>query len=225
MISRTDSNSQIYATDFENTAGVASAVTSTSSATGEQGAEGASLLPEPSTQFVHGGDMLTDLVMLMTLASQNDRDSARKAERAEDMIRTQQEALKVHEMHEQAGDIRAAAWASGLADIGSGVCQIGAGTLDAKACRLDWNDASKAMDKGFSAAGTLVSGQFKAAERLDQADAEEAGAGADRAGRGAKEANEAVESARELMKKVISFYGQMLEAQTAALNAAASWRA
>jgi len=61
-------------------------------------------------------------------------------------------------------------------------------------------------------------------EKLDNADAENAGFNADRAGRGSKEAADDIDDARELLKKVVSFYDQMLQAQSAALNAAASFR-
>jgi hypothetical protein len=185
----------------------------------------AATLPEPLRSLASGGDLLTELTVLLTLASRSDRDAARKAERAEDMLRTQQEYSKVRQMHEQAADIRAQGWAEGLADIGQGVCQIGAGTITARPGKLDWNDASLAMNKGFAAAGSTVSGQYKALEKLAQAAAEEAGANADRAGRGSKQASEDVENARDMLKKIASFYEQMQKAQSASLNAAANWRA
>lgn len=185
----------------------------------------ASVLPEPMNASLGGSDMLFELVALMTRASQSDRNQARQSERMEDMVRTQEEAKKVQEMHDQADSIRDSAWASGLASIGSGACQIGIGTIDAHACKLDWNDGFKALDKGFEGAGKLVSGQFDAQQRLEQANAEADGANADRAGRGSQEAADDVQAARDLLKKIESFYEQMLQAQSGALNAAASMRA
>ena len=196
-----------------------------SAATGGQIDDGRATLPQPLQSLASGGDLLTELTLLLTLASQNDRDAARRAGRALDVLRTQQEHLKVERMREQADDIRAQGWAEGLANIGQGICQIGAGTINAEAGKLDWNDMSLAVSKGFAAAGAAVSGEYKANEKLAQAAAEEAGANADRAGRGSKEVSDDVENARELMKKIASFYGQMLEAQSASLSAAANWRA
>jgi hypothetical protein len=171
-----------------------------------------------------GGDMLAELVALLTLASRSDRDAARQAARAEDVIRTQQEQQKVAKMHEQAGDIRAAAWASGLAEIGQGACEVGGAFSVQAEGKFDWSDGFKAANTGFKAGGELVRGQYNAMEKLDAADAEDAGSSADRAGRGCKEAADDVDNARELLKKVASFYEQMLQAQSAALNAAANWR-
>jgi len=198
----------------------ASGATQTSLPTGAQ----VPVLPDPVLQMASGGDLLAELVALLTLASRSDRDAARQAERAEDMARTQEEQQKVAKMHEQADDIRAGAWASGLAEIGQGVCEIG-GAFSAQAeGKFDWNDGFKAASTGFKAGGGLARGQYNAMEKLDAADAEDAGASADRAGRGSKEAADDLVNARELLKKVASFYEQMLQAQSGALNAAASWR-
>jgi hypothetical protein len=183
------------------------------------------LLPDPVQQMAGSGDMLAELVALLTLASRSDRDAARKAERAEDMIRTQQEQQKVAKMHEQADDIRGAAWATGLAEIGQGACELGATLSTQVNGKFDWNDGFKFGRPAFKGGGDLVAGQYKAMEKLDAADAEEANASADRAGRGAKEASEDVDSARDSLKKITSFYEQMLQAQTGALNAAANRRA
>jgi hypothetical protein len=182
-------------------------------------------LPEPLQSLANGGDLLAELTSLLTLASQNDRELARKAERVEDMVRTQQEHLKVQHMHQQADDIRLGAWAEGLAEIGQGICQVGAGTIKCRPGELDWNDMSLAVNKGFAAGGTTVSGHYKASEKLAQADAEEAGANADRAGRGSKEAAEDVQNAHDMLKRIASFYEQMLQAQSASMGAAANWRA
>ncbi len=182
------------------------------------------VLPDPVLQMASGGDLLAELVELLTLASRSDRDAARQAERAEDMVRTQEEQLKIAKMHEQADDIRSGAWASGLAQIGQGACQVGAAFSSQVDCKFDWNDGFNSANTAFKAGGDLASGQYRAMEKLDAADAEGAGASADQAGRGWKEAAEDVDSARELLKKVASFYDQMLQAQSAALNAAANWR-
>ncbi|HYQ05100.1 MAG TPA: hypothetical protein VER96_40770 [Polyangiaceae bacterium] len=183
------------------------------------------MLPDPVQRLASSGDMVAELVALLTLASRSDRDAARKAERAEDMIRTQQEQQKVAKMHEQADDIRGAAWASGLAEIGQGACEVGVAFTRPVDGKFDWNDGFKAGDPAFKAGGELVSGQFKASEKLDSADAEEADAHANRAGRAAKEASDDVDRAREALKKISSFYEQMLQAQTGTVNAALNWRA
>jgi hypothetical protein len=226
MTLRIESNIQSHDPEAVEPAGVSTSARGAGAAT-EAGLHhyGVATLPEPLRSFASGGDLLTELTVLLTLASRSDRDAARKAERAEDMLRTQQEHSKVRQMHEQAADIRAQGWAQGLADIGQGVCQIGAGTITARPGKLDWNDASLALNKGFAAAGGAVSGQYKAMEKLAQAAAEEAGANADRAGRGSKQASEDVENARDTLKKIASFYEQMLQAQSASLNAAANFRA
>jgi hypothetical protein len=185
---------------------------------------GVPVLPDPVLQMASSGDMLAELVALLTLASRSDRDAARQAARAEDKVRTQQEHQKVAKMHEQADDIRAAAWASGLAEIGQGVCEVGGAFSVQAEGRFDWNDGFKGANTGFKAGGELVRGQYNAMEKLDAADAEDAAASADRAGRGSKEAADDADNARELLKKVASFYEQMLQAQSAALNAAANFR-
>ena len=182
------------------------------------------VLPDPVLQMASGGDMLAELVALLTLASRSDRDAARQAERAEDMVRMQEEQQKVAKMHEQADDIRAGAWASGLAEIGQGACEVGGAYSVQVDSQFDWNDGFKAANTAFKAGGELARGQYNAMEKLDAADAEDAGASADRAGRGSKEAADDVDNAREALKKVASFYEQMLQAQSATLNAAANWR-
>ncbi|HKO52314.1 MAG TPA: hypothetical protein VJV79_31615 [Polyangiaceae bacterium] len=187
--------------------------------------QGRLALPRPLPSISSGGDLLAELTVLLTLASQSDRDAARQAQRAEDMLRTQQEDLKVQKLHEQADYIRAQGWAEGLSEIGQGICQVGAGTTTCVRGKLDWNDLSLAMSKSFAGAGAAVAGQYGALEKLAQADAEEAGANADRAGRGSKEASDEVANARDMLKKIASFYEQMLQAQSAAMNAAANWRA
>jgi len=68
-----------------------------------------SVLPDPVQRMASGGDMLAELVALLSLASRSDRDAARKAQRAEDLVRTQAEQEKVSKMHEEADDIRSAA--------------------------------------------------------------------------------------------------------------------
>jgi len=223
MTVRVDGHTQGYGAEGVE-ASSASAAATGATTTASMPADGMLTLPDPLPSLGSGGDLLAELTALLTLASRSDRDAARASERAEDMLRTQQEDLKVQQMHEQADDIRAGAWAEGLSEIGQGVCQIGAGTFECKSGKLDWNDMSLAMNKGFAAAGTTVSGQYQAMEKLSQADAEEAGASADRAGRGAKEASEDVQNARDMLKKIASFYEQMLQAQSASLNAAANWR-
>jgi hypothetical protein len=140
------------------------------------------------------------------------------------VARTQAEQQKIAKMHEEADDIRSGAWASGLAEIGQGLCEVGGAFSTQVACKFDCNDAFKATSMGFKAGGEFASSQYKAMEKLDASDAENAGFNADRAGRGSKEAADDVDNARELLKKVASFYEQMLQAQSAALNAAASWR-
>jgi len=225
MTVRIDGNNQSYGAEGVDLGSVSGAATEATARSTATTTDGTLTLPDPLQSFGSGGDLLAELTALLTLASRSDRDAARASERAEDMLRTQQERLKVQEMHEQADDIRAAAWAEGLSEIGQGVCQMGAGTFECKSGKLDWNDMSLAMNKGFAAAGTTISGQYKAMEKLSQADAEEAGASADRAGRGAKEANAEVQDARDMLKKIASFYEQMLQAQSASLNAAANFRA
>jgi hypothetical protein len=224
MTLRIETNIQSYGAEGVDPASVSTSAGAAAARAGVSN-DAASALPEPLQSLASGGDLLAELTVLLTLASQSERDAARKAERAADVLRTQQEHLKVQQMHEQADDIRAQGWAEGLADIGQGVCQIGAGTITSKLGKLDWNDVSLAMNKGFAAAGSMVSGQYKAMEKLAQADAEEAGANADRAGRASKEASGDVENARDMLKKIASFYEQMLQAQSASMNAAANLRA
>jgi len=226
MTLRIDNYNQGFGADGVESGSIgASAAAATTAGSAQMGANEAGRLPEPLESFASGGDLVTELTALLTLASQNDRDVARQAQRAEDMLRTQQEHLKVQKMHEQADAIRAQGWSEGLAEIGQGACQVTAGLTVDKSRQLDWHDVSLAMDKGFSGAGALVSGQYKASERLAQADAEEAGANADRAGRGSKEAADDVDGARDMLKKIASFYEQMQEAQSASMNAAANFRA
>jgi len=204
----------------------ASTTTAASTTPPNAGVSAASVLPDPTLEMCNSsGDLLAELVTLLTLASRSDRDAARTMERLEDITRTQEEQKKVEAMHAQADDIRAAAWASGIADIGQGICQVGGSLSTQVDCKFDWNDAFKSSSLGFKAGGEIFEGFYKAQEKLDAADAEVAGANADRAGRGSKEANEDVAAAREMLKKVVSFYEQMLQAQSAALNAAANWRA
>jgi hypothetical protein len=212
-------------TPADTTALVDVAASGTSSAqAGQLTAAANSILPDPVQQMASSGDMLAALVALMTLASRSDRDAARQAERAEDAARTQAERQKVAKMHDEADDIRAGAWASGLAEVGEGICEVGGALSTQVENKFDVSDGFRATSMGFKAGGELASGQFKATEKLDAADAESAGFSADRAGRGSKEAQDDVSDARELLKKVASFYEQMLQAQSAALNAAASWR-
>lgn len=226
MTLRIDGNTQVYDAQRAEPGGASTSVAGATALTLDAKSDGGSVaLPEPLRSLASGGDLIAELTALLTLASRSDRDAARKAERAEDMLRTQQEHLKVQHMHEQADDIRAQGWAEGLSEVGQGVCQIGAGTIECVPGKLDWNDVSLAMSKGFAGAGSTVSGQYKAMEKLAQADAEEAGGNADRAGRGSKEASEDVENARDMLKKIASFYEQMLQAQGASMNAAANWRA
>jgi len=226
MTLRVDSNTQIDGAQGAGHGEGATPVTGGAALSVDVQSEGGLVaLPEPLITLASGGDLIAELTALLTLASRSDRDAARKAERAEDMLRTQEEHLKVQHLHEQADNIRAQGWAEGLSEIGQGFCQIGAGTFECVPGKLDWNDVSLAMNKGFAAAGSTVTAQFKAMEKLDQADAEEAGGNADRAGRGAKEASEDVENARGMLKKIASFYEQMLQAQSASMNAAANWRA
>ena len=221
MISRTDNNSQVYNTEPVETL---NATSGASTAQAIQADGSAPILPDPVQQMASGGDLLAELEALLTLASRSDRDAARKGQRAEDMVRNQKEQQKVDKMHEQANDILGSAWASGLADIGQGACAVGGSLTKEVACKFDWNDAFQVTGIGFKASGEIAEGQFKAAEKLDAAGAEEAGAGAERAGRGAKEADEDVQNARELLKKVASFYEQMLQLRSATLNAAANMR-
>jgi len=202
--------------------GVMAGTTSTQAA--RASGEAPPILPDPVQQMASSGDILAELVALLTLASRSDRDAARKAERAEDLVRTQQEQQKVAKMHEQADDIRSAGWAAGLADIGQGACDFGAVFSAQVDGKFDRNDGFKIGNTACKTGGELVGSQFKAMEKSDAADAEEAGASADRAGRGAKEANEDVRDARDALKKITSFYEQMLQGQTATLNAAASLR-
>jgi hypothetical protein len=221
MTFRINSNSLV---DPMGAAEAAIPASTTSSSQTTQASDLASVLPDPVAQMASGGDMLAELVALLTLASRSDRDSARQAERAEDKARTQAEQQQVAKMHEEADDIRAGAWAAGLAEIGQGACEVGGAFSTPIASKFDWNDGFKAASIGFKAGGELAGGQYKAMEKLDAADAEQAGASADRAGRGSKEAGEDVDNARELLKKVASFYEQMLQAKSATLNAAANWR-
>lgn len=192
---------------------------------GTTAVEPSSVLPDPLPPSMGGDDMLYQLVALMTRASQSDRSEARAIQTLDDVTRNRDEADKVQEMRDQADAIRNSAWASGLASIGSGACQIGIGTIGANSCKLDWNDGFKMLDKGFEGAGKLIAGQFDAQQKLDQANAETDGANADRAGRGSQEASDDVQAARDLLKKIESFYEQMLQAQSGALNASASMRA
>ena len=221
MTFRINNNSLLDPTDAAEAAIMASTPASSQSA---RASDQPSVLPDAVGQMACGGDMLAELVALLTLASRSDRDSARQAERAEDMARTQAEQQKVAKMREEADDIRAGAWAAGLADVGQGACEVGGAFSTQLASKFDWNDGFKAASIGFKAGGELAGGQYKAMEKLDAADAEQAGASADRAGRGSKEAAEDVDNARESLKKVAAFYEQMLQAQSATLNAAANWR-
>ena len=215
-------------TPVDATAGAAATIsTSAAASTHATQASGGplSVLPDPVQQMASGGDMLAELVALLTLASRSDRNAARQAQRLEDMSRTRAEQQKVAKMHEQADDIRSGAWASGLADIAQGACEVGSAFSTQVAGEFDWSEGFKAGSIGCKASGEFAAGQYKAMEKLDAADAEDAGATADRAGRGSKQASDDVDNARELLKKVASFYEQMLQAQSASLNAAANWRA
>jgi hypothetical protein len=226
MTLRIESNTQANGAGGVDPAGAStSARDATSASSAGKTADRRLTLPEPLQSFASGGDLLAELTALLTLASQSDRDAARKAGRAEDVFRTQQEHLKVQRMREQADHIRAQGYFEGLADIGQGICQIGAGTFRCEAAKLDWNDMSLAMSKGFAAAGATLSAEYKAREKLAGADAEEAGGNAERAGRRAKEASEDAENARDMLKKIASFYEQMHAAQSASMNAAVNWRA
>jgi hypothetical protein len=222
MTFRIDNNTPVEATAATEAASSTSAVASTQASLVARGS--LSVLPDPVQQMASGGDMLAELVALLTLASRSDRNAGRQAQRLEDMTRTRAEQQKVAKMHEQADDIRAGAWASGLADIGQGACEVGGALNTQVACKFDWSDGFKAGSIGCKAGGELAAGQYKAMEKLDAADAEDAGATADRAGRGSKVGSDDVDDARELLKKVASFYEQMLQAQSASLNAAADWR-
>src|SRR4051812_24946226 len=110
MAVRVDGYDQGYAAVEIDPGRVSTAAMSATTPSADAAAGSRLPLPDPLQSLASGGDLLAELTALLTLASRSDRDAARAAERADDTLRTQQERLKVQQMHEQADDIRAGAW-------------------------------------------------------------------------------------------------------------------
>ncbi len=177
------------------------------------------LMPEPMPSILMCGDAVGDLAVLMAQMSIADRSSAKKAERAADTSQAAAEKAQVEEMHLKADDIRAAGWASGIAQMASGAL----GVVGATACRAG-GLAEKVLDgsaKGVAGTGTGISKSFEGAGA--DADARAAGYGQQSHAfeRTSKSAHEDAADARELFKKVGEFLKEMRQAKDAAMTAAA----
>lgn len=180
---------------------------------------GASLLPEPGlAHFADSGDVATMLAVLMTKSAREDRDLARKDERAAAEAAWQQGEAKVRDLHDKADHIRAEGWTEGLTTMAAGACDIASGVqgLDKAGDRASalWHGAGEA----FSGAGKIGAGAYRAEQTLDDARAEHDGNAKDRSEQVEKSSHESVQDARDFLKKIVDWYSEMKKAKASTLQ-------
>jgi hypothetical protein len=162
--------------------------------------DSSSLLPEPIGM---GGDTVTQLAALMTQCDLQDQTNATNIEDASDKAADQDDAARVQEMMNKAGQDLGQALATGIGEVAGGALSI------AGAVAQPGGDGSRGLAGGLGGAGkaapglgTIVSAPFKAQGDRDDALAAKYQAASDSDVRSYNHAQNEAQTAADTISKV-----------------------
>jgi hypothetical protein len=202
--------------------------TSSSQSTTTPTAAPASLLPDPSSGALVGGDMGAEIAALAVKLGKSEQDLNAKAAEAQDQVEDAQEAAQVQTMHDEASTLRDGAWESGMLQIGAGACTAASGGIAASGGTSDFMKALPTMVKGvgegLNGAATITGGLSKAAATDLEANATASKSIADAAGRAGGVDRDTQKNATQFVQAALDFYREYetakAQAQAAALHGA-----